>query len=235
MKFKNIFIALGLTILFFSCGQNVNNSKKNEASMTKKEKKMAQKDQPKDLTKLGMKSNPNYELGGLPAGSSAPLFDKPTHLGTNFNLKNELAKNPVVVVFYRGYWCPVCHRHLSQFQDDLDAARKDKDFTVVAVTPEQFVHVEKTVEKDGLTIPVIYDDDESIMKNYKVAFEVTEDYQKKIKNFKNQDIATNNGKDHATLPVPATYIIGQDGKIVKSFYDPNYKNRASVSDIVAFL
>ncbi len=216
MNLKSLFYLSVLILFCLSCKQKKNST--NDAS---------------DLTKYGMKINPTYELGGLAAGTTAPLFNKLTNLGDQFDLKKELEKNPVVVIFYRGYWCPLCHKHLSQFQEDL--LQSKKQFSVVAITPEQFEFVEKTVEKDALTIPVIYDDDESIMKNYKVAFEVTEAYQKKIKTFKGQDIAENNGKENATLPVPATYIIRQDGKIIKTFYDPNYKTRASVTDILEHL
>lgn len=34
------------------------------------------------------------------------------------------------------------------------------------------------------------------------------------------------------LPIPATFIIGQDGKIVWRHFDPDYKQRSSVLDIV---
>ncbi len=220
MNLNTLFVTTILILLSLTCNQK---------------SKLQMNEKPKELKKLGIKENPNYELGGLSAGTTAPLFDKPTHLGSNFNLQNELQKSPVVVIFYRGYWCPVCHKHLSQFQEDLTEAKKEKQFSVVAITPEQFEFVEKTVEKDELTIPVIYDEDESIMKNYKVAFEVTDEYQKKIKTFLRHDISSNNGKTDATLPVPATYIIDQNGKIAKTFYDPNYKNRASVAEILEHL
>ena len=220
MNHKSLFFIPILFIALISCNQKANSSKSEVQT---------------DLTKFGIKENPKYELGGLKEGTIAPLFDKPTHLGSNFNLEKALDISPVVVIFYRGYWCPVCHKHLSQFQEDLLNAKVDKQFSVVAITPEQFEFVEKTVEKDDLTIPIIYDEDESIMKNYKVAFEVTDGYQKKIKTFLRHDIASNNGKDDATLPIPATYIIEQDGKILKTFYDPNYKTRASVEDILQYL
>lgn len=185
-----------------------------------------------NLTKYGIQENPNYELGGLNEGTIAPPINAISHFGNTFNLKNELANGPVVVIFYRGYWCPVCHRHLSKFEEDLNLL-KEKNVTVVAITPEKMENIEKTVKKDKLTIPVIYDEDESIMKNYKVGFEVTDGYVKKIKTLLRSDIAEFNDQEDAALPIPATFVIGQDGKIIKSFYDPNYKNRASVQDILA--
>lgn len=38
--------------------------------------------------------------------------------------------------------------------------------------------------------------------------------------------------DSERLPIPATFIIDTDGKIVWRHFDPDYKERASVKDIV---
>jgi peroxiredoxin len=67
------------------------------------------------------------------------------------------------------------------------------------------------------------------MKDYEVMFTVTKAYQEKIKSSYSIDIAENNGRDAARLPVPATYIINRDGIVVALQFDPDYKNRASVN------
>jgi peroxiredoxin len=59
-------------------------------------------------------------------------------------------------------------------------------------------------------------------------FRVTKDYQDKILSSESIDIAKNNGREAARLPVPATYIINREGIIVAVQFDPDYKNRASV-------
>jgi peroxiredoxin len=66
------------------------------------------------------------------------------------------------------------------------------------------------------------------MKDYDVMYSVTKDYQDKIKSSSSIDIALNNGRDSARLPVPATYIINKDGIIVAVQFDPDYTNRATV-------
>ena len=66
------------------------------------------------------------------------------------------------------------------------------------------------------------------MKDYDVMFSVTKAYQDKVQSGLSIDIAKNNGRDAARLPVPATYIINKDGIIVAVQFDPDYKNRASV-------
>ena len=49
------------------------------------------------------------------------------------------------------------------------------------------------------------------------------------------DIAIANGQVDYVLPVPATYIIGQDGKIKFAYFDKDYKKRPSVKSLEAAL
>ena len=70
------------------------------------------------------------------------------------------------------------------------------------------------------------------MKMYDVDFKVTKEYQNMIKMGKFTDIATANEQKEAYLPVPATYLISRQGTIVWRQFDPDYKNRATIADIV---
>jgi peroxiredoxin len=99
---------------------------------------------------------------------------------------------------------------------------------LVAITPESIENVEQTVKLHNLTFTVIYDCQEKIMKDYDVMFSVTKAYQDKILSKFSIDIAKNNGRDTARLPVPATYIINREGIIVAVQFDPDYNNRATV-------
>jgi peroxiredoxin len=170
-------------------------------------------------------------LKPLTIGSLAPDFDGIDQYGHNFNLKTSLEQSSVVLIFYRGSWCPVCKRYLSNFQDELSSLLS-AGLQVIAVAPEVEKYRDETIENTGLEFPVILDDDNSIMIAYGVAFDVTQEYQNKIEQFKNIGIAEANEQDQAVLPVPATYIIGQDGTIQWVHFDINYKNRASVEEIL---
>lgn len=164
---------------------------------------------------------------GLKAGDKAPDFTGYDQTGKQVELKKILSQGPVVMFFYRGKWCPICSRYLNNYQDSLKVLT-DQGFNVIAITPESIENVEQTVKLHNLTFTVIYDCQEKIMKDYDVMFDVTRAYQDKILSEFSIDIARNNGRDAAHLPVPATYIINRDGIIVAVQFDPDYKNRASV-------
>ena len=103
---------------------------------------------------------------------------------------------------------------------------------LVAITPESIENVEQTVKLHTLTYTVIYDCQEQIMKDFDVMFNVTKAYQDLVSSYLSIDIAKNNGREAARLPVPATYIINRDGIIVAVQFDPDYNNRATVKWVI---
>ena len=185
--------------------------------------------------KYGMKETANQKLPkGLEVGTAAPDFKAMNQDEEEVVLSEVLAEQSVVLFFYRGEWCPLCSRYLSNFQDSL-AFVEAQNVKVIAVTPEKLESSEKMLEKTGAEFIVVNDADKSIAKKYDVLFGVTEAYQKKIKTLLFTDIAKNNEEEEANLPVPATYIINRKGEIVYRHFDINYKNRASVKEILANL
>jgi peroxiredoxin len=144
-----------------------------------------------------------------------------------------LSKEQLIVVFYRGQWCPMCNKHLSHLQDHVEDFKK-AGAQLVAISPEVPVSVEKTVEKTNAQYPVLYDANSKIMKEYGVEFMLPERLQKKYKEY-GIDLTVANGNNEQLLPVPATYIIGKDGKVKYVQYDPDYKNRSNAKDILKHL
>lgn len=184
--------------------------------------------------KYGMEVNELSELGGLQVGDIAPEISLVRPDGESFVLSEALKQGEVLVIFYRGYWCSICSRFLSGFEKDL-AVLRERGVEVIAITPETYEYIDDTIEKTKTTIPVYSDTDDRVMKDYKVFFTVTDAYQSKLKNFINNDVAVVNGQENAALPVPASYLIGQDGKVRFRHYDINYRNRVSVDDVLRAL
>jgi peroxiredoxin len=167
---------------------------------------------------------------GLFINSKAPDFKAKDQDGNEVRLKELLKKGQVVVVFYRGQWCPYCNKHLQKLQDSLQQIT-DKGATVVAITPELPENVDKTVEKTKASFPILYDENLKIMKAYEVEFLVPENTLTRYRNA-GIKIEENNGKNGNYLPVPATYIINQDGFITYRFFNQDYKKRPTVKDIL---
>jgi peroxiredoxin len=180
-----------------------------------------------DYARFGIETKEGSIPHGLKVGDKAPDFTAYDQTGKQVTMKTVLEKGPVVLFFYRGKWCTVCSRYLNNYQDSINMIT-DQGFSFVAITPESIENVEETVKFHKLTFTVLYDCQEKIMKDFDVMFNVTKEYQDKIFTSLSTDIAKNNGRDVAHLPVPATYIINREGIIVAVQFDPDYHNRASV-------
>ncbi len=170
---------------------------------------------------------------GLKPGMKAPAFTGKDYQGQLVSLTGMLDKGPVVLLFYRGYWCPYCNKQLSQMQDSLSYITAH-GARVVAVTPEADESIRKTVDKTKSAFTVLHDKNGKIMEMYDTKFAVDEQTQKKYKNY-GIDFGKTNAENGAVLPVPAVYVIGKDGMIKQVFFDPDYTKRPSVKAIAQVL
>ena len=182
-----------------------------------------------------LQSQAQEKREGLFINSRAPDFKGKDQNGNEIVLKDLRKKGPVVVIFYRGYWCPYCNKELQKLEDSLQLI-KQAGAQLIAITPEKQEGIAKTIEKTKASYPIITDDELKIMRAYDVAYQVD---TKTIDRYKmaSIDLAANNGQkpDAVYLPVPAVYIIGKDGEIKYRFFEEDYKKQAGVKDILSNL
>ena len=181
---------------------------------------------------LGISGQINSEH--LEVGEQAPHIAATDQNGKTIDSREILENDKILLVFYRGNWCPHCKKHLGELEKNLGAL-KEKGVFVLVVTPESEEKTRETQEEFKTSFSIVHDSENRIMKDYKVAFEVNQtnvpNYYDKITELVNEY----NSESEKVLPVPATYLIGTDGKIEYVQYDPDYKNRSDISQIVESL
>ena len=166
-------------------------------------------------------------------GDKAPNFLALDQNENRVSLKDRLKEGPVIIVFYRGEWCPHCNRHMSQIQDSLSMIL-DAGASVIAITPEKGEKIEKTVSKTGASFSIVYDENHRIMDKYNVTFKLS-GWKRFIYGFAGININKASGNKHSALPVPATYIIAQDGTIFASHFNEDYSERMQVIEMLEVL
>ncbi|AXG73375.1 AhpC/TSA family protein [Flavobacterium arcticum] len=224
---RAVFAFAIVAALFTSCKTEKEKTTEEETVVTEEE--MAMTDEKPDYAGFGMDEADLPE--GLNVGDTAPNITMTTDDNKKMKLADLYAEQPVVVIFYRAYWCPACEKHLSEFAEkakDIEA----KGVKLVAITPETYDNVDKTKKGTGANFTIISDTDGEIMKAFDVDYKVTESYQAMIGDKLNASVAETNATGKAVLPVPATYIIDTNGKIVYRQFNPDYKQRASVQEIL---
>jgi len=174
------------------------------------------------------------ELRALKPGASAPDFILPDAQGRSVRLHSFLRQGPVVLVFYRGGWCPYCNLHLRSFQRALPALQK-LGAQIVAISPQLPDNSLSTQEKDELTFPVLSDVGNKVSMQYGIVFRLGEKLRELYRQF-GHPLDLFNGPDGAQhLPVPATFLIDQKGVIRLAHVDADYTRRLDPDDAITSL
>ncbi len=170
---------------------------------------------------------------GLKVGTKAPDFTLTNAFDKPVSLYDALKKGPVVLVFYRGAWCPFCNLQLRALHKSLPHFKK-YGANLITVTPQKPDKSLAQVKKDGYPFEILSDLDSKVMKAYKLYYRLPRKLVRLYK-MKGLDLETFNGKGRNVLPAPGTFVIDQNGIIVAMEADTDYKKRMEPVDIVKAL
>ena len=136
----------------------------------------------------------------------------------------DLRKHAMLLVsFYRGAWCPYCNLELKALQErhtDIAAAGA----TLVAISPQTPDYSLTTQQKNDLRFPVLSDQGNKVARRFGLVFTVDENLWPIYQAF-GIDLEAHNGDESFELPVPATYLVAQDGSVLESFVHTDYRSR----------
>jgi peroxiredoxin len=179
-------------------------------------------------TQLGKRDFP-----ALRPGDAAPDFALPDARGGRVALLDLRAAGRVVLVFYRGSWCPYCNLQLRAFQDAL-ADLEAEDAALVAVSPQKPDHSLSAAQRAGLAFPVLTDAGSRVAERYGLVFRVDEDAQE-VHRSVGIDLAEVNADGSWTLPAAATFAIERDGTILYAAVSGDYRWRVGPREVLAAL
>lgn len=175
----------------------------------------------------------SIEAQALKVGATLPDLQLPDAKGQSVSLKTLNANGPLVIVFYRGGWCPYCNFELREWQRLLPELQK-KGAQLVAISPQTPDHSLSTAEKNELAFTVLSDSELAATKAFGLGFELPPELVVLYTKF-GSDLPTINGNGEWALPLPATYLIDRNGLVQFAFVDADYRKRAEPSDILAMI
>lgn len=165
----------------------------------------------------------------LQKGDKAPDFTLTNANGKSVSLYKELKKGPVILLWYRGGWCPYCNLTLHAMQEMLPMFEAG-GAQMFALTPEVPDKSLSTVEKNALEFEVLTDADNGVARKYGLVFKLTDAVKKYYED--GFGLSAYNGNDKGELPLAATYVIGSDGIVTYAFLDADYRNRAEPMEVL---
>ena len=167
----------------------------------------------------------------LSKGDQAPLFSLPNATGKIVHLTELLKQGKVVLTFYRGSWCPYCNLALNSYQKILPQM-KALGASLVAVSPQRPDESLNMKEKNNLTFEVLSDTGNQIAKQYTTVFKNGEAPIAAMEALGIDFHAFYESED-GELPIPAIFIIRQDGTIAFAKAESgDYRQRVEPSEIL---
>ena len=170
---------------------------------------------------------------GIFLGARAPEFKGIDQFGRSVQLREEAKKRPVVLIFYRGYWCPHCIRLLKNLQDSLSFFTS-KGVSVIAISPESEESMAKTLEKTKAGFSFLRDSALAIAKRYDMVYTLSENQLARYRSG-GIDLQKINAPNPPQLMIPAVYIVGKDYTVTFRFFDPEHRVKIDVATLLSQL
>ena len=175
----------------------------------------------------------DYAARAPKVGDRAADFTLHDQLGRQVTLAGELKQGPVVLIFYRGEWCPYCNMMLRTY--GLRAADfSERGATLVAVSPQTPDNSLTMADKHSLEFPVLSDEGGDVIGTYGLKYDV-DGQSRDLLGAAGNDVAKYNGEGGWILPAPAVFVIDREGIVRFVGVNGDYTQRAEPEDALAAL
>jgi peroxiredoxin len=164
-------------------------------------------------------------------GEPMPDFMLPDQAGHLIRLADLLEKGPVILSLHRGHWCPYCRLNADAL------ARIAPEVTrlggqIVAISPERRAYGAALKSYARAPFPILADVGNGYALELNLLFWVGDEKRAAMR-AGGFDIAPYQGNESWMLPIPATFIIGQDGIVRARHIDPDYRHRMDTDALLA--
>jgi peroxiredoxin len=169
----------------------------------------------------------------LQVGASAPDFALRDSNGKVLRSADLLQLGPLIVKFFRGRWCPYCMTELETWRDLYEELR-ERGGLMVAVGPQIERQSDFMVGQHGLPFPVLSDAGNKVAEQFGLVYTLPDtmrDYYKSIL----VNVPFVNGDQSWRLPLPATYVIGQDRKVLFAEAHADFRVRPEPQEVLAMV
>jgi peroxiredoxin len=160
----------------------------------------------------------------MAVGSILPLINLQDINGKTVGTP-EVFNQPVVMIVYRGGWCPYCNKQLA----GLEPMEKDiiaMGFRIVAISPDAPEQLKTTIEKQKLSYTLLSDNKAELIMAMGLAFKAPVRYNDMLLK------VSEGGNTQSILPVPAVYIFHKNRKVLYAYTDADYKVRLDEKELM---
>lgn len=169
----------------------------------------------------------------LKIGESIPECILPNEGNEIIDLHSIIRKQPVIISFYRGQWCPYCNLELRAFQEALPEIKK-LHAQLVAISPQTPDYSLSTKQRNELEFDLLSDVRNQVSRSFGLVFRLS-DRMKELYLKYRMSLPCYNGDDSWELPVPATFVVDKKGIIRARFVNADYTQRTDPAEVITVL
>lgn len=169
----------------------------------------------------------------LQVGDRIPDFTLCNTADQPIDVHKLLSQGSVVISFFRGMWCPFCSLELQALEQVFPAIQA-LGVSLIAISPQTQSYSLAMAERHNLTFNILSDRRNGVARQFGLVHQVP-GYLRPVFEQMGLPLPRYNGDESFELPIPATYIVGQDGIILYAFVNPDYTQRVDPVEIVTIL
>ncbi len=166
----------------------------------------------------------------LNVGVAAPAFSALEVDGRSFSFRPDRLRGPVLLIFYRGGWCPYCNAHLKDLRTVEPQIVKMGYQILFLSTDKPALLYDSLKEKVGYHI--LSDASMEAARAFGVAYRVDDATLANLKTY-GIDLEATQGTSAHELPVPSVFIVDRSGIIRFRHFDPDYRVRLPAGKVLA--
>ena len=170
----------------------------------------------------------------LETGKNAPTFALDDQHGNSKNSADLLGQGPLVLTFYRGFWCPYCNAELAHIQQFVEQIQ-NAGATLLAISPEKPEYSRKIISTQKLSFDILWDKGNELAEKFGLRYQLPDDLRQLYRDSFNVNLKLYHGDETWTLPLPARFII--DGSRVIRYAEscPDYRIRPEMDELLTVL
>ena len=170
----------------------------------------------------------------LKVGDHFPTFLLANKDNELFQLESFLDKGPLVISFYRGFWCPYCNLDLENLNHYIDDIKK-LGAQLIAISPEKPEYSKKIIAMQKLNFDIFWDQGNMIAEKVGLKFNIPEDLKILYRDYFSTNLKLYHGDDDWSLPMPARFILDTHGEIHYAESSVDYTKRPDPDDLIKVL
>lgn len=167
----------------------------------------------------------------LPLGGQASEFALKDSNGKLVRSADLLEHGPLILKFFRGRWCSYCVTELETWRD-LYGRLRERGVLLAAVGPQVERQSDFMANQHGLPFPVLFDPGNKVAEQFGLVWKVPQYLQTYYRSIL-VNVPFVNGDDSWRLPLPATYVIARDGRVVFAEAHADFRVRPEPEEVIA--